>query len=79
MNQKQIEVLRRVRAVLAEIADSGECDPETQGALNLARLELGELPDLGDDDNDDDSDGLCPWTVGDDGVARLDSEATDAT
>ena len=75
MNQKQIEVLRRVRAVLAEIADSGECDPETQGALNLARLELGELPDLGDDDND----GLCPWTVGDDGVARLDSEATDAT
>ena len=25
-----------------------------------------------------DSDGLCPWTLGDDGVARLDSEATDA-
>ena len=23
-----------------------------------------------------DSDGLCPWTLGDDGVARLDSEST---
>ena len=55
MNEKQIEVLRRVRAVLADIADNGECDPETKGALDLARLELGELPDLSDDDNTDDS------------------------
>lgn len=57
MNAKQIEILRQVRATLADIADNGECDPETQGALNLARLQLGELPDATDDDDDSDESG----------------------
>lgn len=57
MNAAQLELLREVRATLADICDTGECDPETLGALELARLRLGELSGLGDDNERNDDSG----------------------
>lgn len=65
MNAAQLELLREVRATLADICDTGECDPETLGALELARLRLAELPGLGDDNNDDRDDDSGTFEVAD--------------
>lgn len=80
LNQKQLQALRDVRADLADLMDdpSWEADPETQATLELIRLRLADIPQLGDDEGDDEIDSQAArqqelWAHGDDRPAELES------
>lgn len=59
LHNRQVIIVRHVRATLLELASADDCDNDTAGALLLARADLGTvLADcevLEDDDDDDGS------------------------